>query len=178
MSKGEQVQRTGNSLFWKGLITGLATAATALALTAGLVSRRGVTVTVPTSAISQRMQAEVRQAVRRELPAALAAMRAEMPRQVAAEAGRRLAGARIDLGGFELPVPPAAVEQVQQVLDQAVRIGLDNAVSRVDVDGLADRLGGQAARLTDDRLREFLAQQAIAVEVAPGLRVPVRLIPR
>lgn len=178
MPKGEQVAETGNGLFWRGLIAGLAMAVVLLALTAGVVTRRGVAVTVETTALSRRIEAEVRQAVRRELPVALGAVRTELPRQVSAEAGRRLAGVRIDLGGFAVPIPPAAVQQVEQALDQAMRAGLDAAIGQVNVDGLAEQLSGRAGRMADAQLREFLAQQRIAVEVVPGLRVPVRLIPR
>ncbi|MFZ5828181.1 MAG: hypothetical protein ACOY94_28070 [Bacillota bacterium] len=178
MSKQEQGWKTGGVLFWRGLIAGLAVAAVVLALAAGVVTRRGVVVTVETAVISRRMGEEVRQAVRRELPAALGQVRAELPRQVSSEAGRRLATMRIDLAGFEVPIPPSAVQQVEQALEGAVRAGLDTAIRQVDVDGLAGALSLRAGRIADAELKGFLARQAITVELLPGLQIPVRLIPR
>lgn len=149
MSKREQVARTGEGLFWRGLIAGLAVAAVALALATGAATRRGVAVTVETTALSRRMEEEVRQAVRRELPVALGAVRAELSRQLSTEAGRRLAGVQIDLGGFAVPIPAAAVQQVEQAMDQALRTGLDAAIRAVNVDGWPhSSLGGQAASPT------------------------------
>lgn len=178
MSQREPMIRVGNGSFWRGLITGLGLAAVGVALAAGIITRRGVEVAIPTGAIAQRMEGEVREAVRREMPAALAALEAELSAQVSAEAGRRLSEARIELGGFVVPLPPAAVQQAEQALAQAVRTGLAAAVRQVDVDGLAGRLGGGAARLAEDRLRQFLHGQVFTVEVVPGVEVPVRLIPR
>lgn len=170
-------QRNG-APFWQGLLVGVGLAAAALALTAGLVTRRGVEVAVQTAEITGRLEREVESAVRQELPAALAQVKSDLPRQVAAEAGRRLAEARIELGGFDVPMPGAVVQQVEQAVGKAMQAGLDAAVRRVDVDGLATRMGDRTAQLADQRLREFLAAQVIAVEVAPGFRVPVRLVPR
>lgn len=171
-------EQQGAGPFWKGLLAGFGLAAVALALAAGMIVHRGVDVTVQTGEMAGRIEREVEAAVKRELPAALARVKAELPAELAAEAGRRLAETRIDLGGFEVPVPPAAVQQVEKTVGQALRVGLDAAVGRIDVDGLAGRLGDRAGHLAGQRLREVLAAQAIAVEVAPGLKVPVRLNPR
>lgn len=171
-------QNQDRALFWKGLLTGVGLAAAALALVAAIIVHRGVEVAVQTAEISAHMEREVEAAVRREVPAALAKVRADLPNQVASEAGRRLAETRIDLGGFAVPVPPAAIRQVEQAIAQSLQLGVDAAVRQVDVNALASRLGMRAASLADQRLREILLAQTISVEVAPGLKVPVRLVPR
>jgi len=167
----------GRGLFWRGVLTGVAGVTAILALCAGLVVERGVTVPVPTSQVSRRIEEEVRAAVRRELPAVLAGVQQALPRQVAAEAGRRLAGAEIDLGGFQIPVPQAAVKEVEQVVDIALRTGLEAVTRQVDLDGLAQRLSSRAAGLADRHLQAMLADQPLVVQVGP-LQVPVRLVPR
>lgn len=161
--------------FWKGIATGIGLAAAAVALTVSVVTRRGVDVTVQTADVTARLRQEVQVALQRELPVALAQVKADLPRRVAAEAGRRLSETRIDLGGFAVPIPPVAVQQVEQAVGQALQAGLEAAIRRVDVDGLSLRLGDRAASLADQRLKEVLAGQRLLVEVAPGWKVPVRI---
>ncbi len=163
--------------FWQGVLTGLTVAAVGLAACVGWVMGRGITVPIPTGHVTKRLQAEVRTAVRRELPVVLEEVQRSLPRQVAAEAGRRIAGARIDLGGFQIPVPPAAVREVEAAVGGALSSGLEAMSGQVDIDGLADRLGNQAAGMADRQLKEMLSDQVMLVQVGP-LQVPVRLIPQ
>lgn len=159
----------------RGVVVGLGAAAAVLALALGYLMRAGLVVSVETGAVAARVAAEVEAAVRRELPAALESVRAEVPPQVGAETRRRLSGVRVELGGLTLDLPETVEAQVEQAVDQAVRAGMDAAAGLVDVDGLAERIGERAAALTQERLAEVLEGQRLQVEVAPGVAVPVRI---
>jgi len=161
--------------FWTGLITGLGAAAVVLALAVGFVSRSGLVVTVETGSLKERIETEVRGAVRAEMPRAISTVKAELPGQVGAEARRRLTGARMDLGGFEVELPPGLVDQLEQTLVQAVRLGLEVTTSQVNMDKLADEMGGRAAQLAHTKLDEALQNQTVPVEIIPGLTVPVHI---
>jgi|GEM_PF-2706479 len=159
----------------RGVVAGAGAAAAVLALALGYLMRAGLVVTVETDALAARVGAEVRAAVRRELPAALESVRAEVPAQVSAEARRHLSGLRVELGGMSFGLPEAAEAQVEQAVDQAVRAGVDAVAGLVDVDGLAERIGERAATLARERFAEVLEDQRLQVEVAPGVQVPVRI---
>lgn len=158
-----------------GLIAGLGAAIAAAALALGFIVRSGLVVTVETEGLKERVEAEVRATVRAELPKAIAEAKEGLPDQVGAEARRRLAGARMDLGGFEVELPPTLVDQLEQALVQAVRLGLEATTSRVAVDRLADDMGRAAGQLALARLDEALQGQTVPVEILPGLTVPVHI---
>ncbi|WP_374711690.1 hypothetical protein [Symbiobacterium terraclitae] len=159
----------------RGVVAGFGAAAAVLALTLGYLMRAGLVVTVETGALSARLAAEVQAAVRRELPPALEAVRAEVPARVSAEARRRLSELRVELGGMTFDLPEAAEAQVEQAVDQAVRAGVDALTGMVDVDGLAERIAGRAAAVAQARVAKVLEGQRLEVQVAPGVEVPVRI---
>lgn len=178
MGEADRTGRNGDkrmASFWTGLVSGLGAAAIVLALVVGFVSRSGLVVTVETGSLKERIESEVRATVRAELPRAISAVKTELPDQVGVEARRRLAGARMDLGGFEVELPPGLIDQLEQTLVQAVRLGLDVTNSHVTMDKLADEMGGRAAQLATAKLDEALQNKTVPVEVFPGLTVPVHI---
>lgn len=166
-------EHVGRGAFWQGLALGLALIACLVALGGGYLARRGAVIVVDRTVLAERVRAEVRQAVLRELPLAMAQWQEGVPGQVAAEAGRQLAATRLDLGGFVVAVPPVAIQQVERALDAALRTGLAAAGERVDLEALAGQLGDWAAQLAAEQLEAALAGQLIAVEIAPGIRLPI-----
>lgn len=159
--------------FGLGVLVGLMAAGAVAAMQLMLLQRRGVEVHVDTTRIALQVQAEVRDALKRELPAAIAQLRREVPARAAAETARRLGETRLHIGGFSMPVPEVAVMQVQAGVEEALRVGLDAAVRNADVDSLSRRLGDQAYVLVDHGLGQMLAGQRFIVKPWPWLSVPV-----
>jgi len=169
---------SGRGAFWQGAAAGLCAAAVLLAVAGGFMARTGVQVEVDAAAISARVVEEVRLAAEQEVQGALEAVRTGLPRAVAEEAGRRLSQAQLNLAGLMVPLPQSAIDEAQQVLEQAVSAGLEAAVRSFDREAWARQLGDRAAAMAEERVREFLSGQDLAIEVLPGLTVPVRIVPR
>jgi hypothetical protein len=141
------------------------------------IQQRGVTVRVETAPIAAQVEGEVREAVRREVPATLAALKQDLPARVAAETAQRLSQTTINLGGFSVPVPDAATQQVKAGVEQAVRVGLNVAVTDADMNALADRLAHRASGMVRDRMNQYLSGRTFAVEPWPGVKLPVSVVP-
>lgn len=162
-------------IFYRGVAVGLALACAVLALLAGGVQRRGLTVSVDGEPLFQRMEAEIAQTVRSEVPGALAAARTEVTAQVSAQVGQRLREMRLEVAGLSVPVPPAAVRQVEDGVAKAMRAGLDGASQAVDAEALAARVSRRATAVARERAASALAAEPVVVQVMPGFRVPVRI---
>lgn len=164
--------------FLAGVTVGLLSAGVVLATSLVGVRQRPLRVEVATSRIAEHVREEVRVAVRRELPGTIASLRREIPARAAAEAGRRLAQTRVELGGFQVPVPPAAIQVVQSKTEEALRAGFDMAVRKEDLDATADRLSEQAYLLVTQRLNQMLAGQTFVVRPWPWISLPVTVVPQ
>lgn len=141
------------------------------------VQRQGITIRLDTAPIAAQVEAEVRAAIRQEVPATLAAMKQELPARVADETARRLSQTTVNVGGFNVPVPDAATQQVRSGVESAVRAGLNVAVTDADLNGLADRLSKRAGGLAQDKLTKYLAGRTFHVELWKGFEIPVTVIP-
>lgn len=172
----EGTRRLAVGAFLVGLCCGLVLMGSAVWKSLRTVQERGIQVEVETAAVAAQVRAEVQSAVRREVPATLAAMKQEIPARVGAETARRLSATTVELGGFKVAVPPAAVEQVRAGVEEALRAGMDAAMSPTDVDALAGRLGDQAFALVSSRLDELIGGQRFEVKVLPWYSVPVTIV--
>ncbi|HYF95551.1 MAG TPA: hypothetical protein VD969_25340 [Symbiobacteriaceae bacterium] len=164
--------------FALGLLLGVALLSVLVWGAGRSVQKHGVTVRVETGEIAAQVEAEVKLAVRRELPATLAAIRQELPARVAAETARKLSETTVNVGGFNIPVPDAAAQQVRSAVESAVRAGLNVAVTDADVGALADRLAGRAGGMVQEKLAEYLKGRTFPVELWKGFSIPVTVIPQ
>ena len=178
-----QVERTaarnwapGWIYLW-GFLTGMAAFALVTYVAATTVRQQGIRVHLDTAPIAAQVEQEVRAAVRREVPATLNQMKAQLPQRVAEATAQHLAQARIDVAGFSVPVPPAAAAQVQTGVEQALRTTLNLAVTDQDTNALADRLSHQAGQLVKQHLNDYLANRTFQVELFKGYSIPVTLVP-
>lgn len=169
---------SGYEAFWRGVAAGVVAAAALVAAAAGFVVRTGVRVEVDASALSGRVAQEMRLAAEQEVLGALEAVRSGLPRAVAEEAGRRLSQAQLNLAGLMVPLPKSAIDEAQQVLEQAVSSGLEAAVRSFDREAWAQRLGERAAAMAEERVAELLDGQQVWIELLPGLKVPVTVVLR
>lgn len=174
----EGKRRLAAGAFLLGLACGLVMVGTTVWNSLRAVQERGIQIEVETAAVAAQVRAEVQRAVRREVPATLEAVRRDVPQRVAAETARRLSTTMMEIGGFKVAVPPAAVEQVRDGVEEALRAGMDAAVSQADVNGLAGRLGDQAFALVSARLDELIGGQRFEVQVLPWFSVPVTIVAR
>lgn len=165
-----------------GFVLGLAVGVLLLGVVgwsaARAVQRQGVTVRVDLQPIAAQVQEEVRSAVRREVPATLAAIKQDLPAKVAAETARKLAETTVNIGGFSVPVPDAAAQQVRSGVESAVRAGLNVAVTEADMNALADRLAGKAGGMVEQKLTQYLKGRTFPVELWKGFTVPVTVVPQ
>ncbi|HWI62387.1 MAG TPA: hypothetical protein VNT75_11150 [Symbiobacteriaceae bacterium] len=142
------------------------------------VKKNGVSVQVEVGPIAAQVEAEVRAAVRREVPAALSAMKAELPARVAEETARKVSGMTVNVGGFNVPVPDVAAQQVKSGVESAVRAGLNVAVTESDLNALSDRLAARAGGMVQQKLVAYLKGRTFPVEVWKGFEIPVTVIPQ
>jgi hypothetical protein len=140
------------------------------------LERRGVQVEVETARVAAQVRTAVSGAARQELPGAIAGIRQDLPRRVGEETARRLAETRLEVAGLKVPVPPAATQQVQVRMEEAVRLGIDLAVKDADLDAMADRIGQQAYTLVNDRMKQALDGQTYVVKPWPWLSLPVHVV--
>lgn len=162
--------------FLGGLAAGLCMAALFVTAVTRSVLVTGVTVHVEAAPIVARVQSEIQAVVRQEVPATLEALKREIPARVAAQTAQRLAETRVDVGGFSIPVPPAAAAQVQAGVEQALKSGMEMAMTPDQVRSLSDRLSARASGVVQRQLQEALAGQTFPVEVFRGVTVPVHVV--
>lgn len=141
------------------------------------VQKRGITIRIDTAPIAAQVEAEVRSAIRQEVPATLASMKQDLPARVADETARKLSQTTVNVAGFNLPVPEAATQQVRSGVESAVRAGLNVAVTDADLNGLADRLSKRAGGLVQDKLTKYLGNRTFRVELWKGFELPVTIVP-
>lgn len=164
-----------------GFALGIATGWLLMAVTAWSIGRsiqkEGVIVHVETAPIAAQVEAEVRAAVRREIPATLAAMKQDLPARVAAETAKKVSEMTVNVGGFNVPVPDVAAQQVRSGVESAVRAGLNVAVTEADMNALADRLSKRASGMVQEKLNTYLKDRTFPVEVWKGFEIPVTVVP-
>lgn len=174
----EPAKKTGALLFGTGILVGLL-AAWIFVVTALLqVQQSGIKVHVETKPIAAQVATEVRAAVSREVPVALAAMKQELPRRVAEETAKRLSTTTVNVAGFNVPVPEAAAAQISAGVEQAVRAGLDVAVTQKDLNALTDRLSAQAGAQVHEKINAYLSGKTFDMEPWPGFKIPVTVVTR
>lgn len=159
--------------FWAGLLMGVGLS---LALGAGLIQgarSKGVSVLVERRWVEEAVAQEMKQAVRRELPALLRQVEQEAPTKVAAAVGGQLDQLTIDLGWGAVRLPDPLKEQVQGGVTAAVSAGLKAGLQAVPTDRIADQLAAGAPRIVD-RMTDVLGAQRLQVEVG-ALPVPLRI---
>lgn len=161
--------------FWRGVCVGWLLSALLLAGSAAVVARRGLTVTVDAAGLGARVEAEVREHVRRELPAALAHVRAQLPPIVAREVSARLAAGRVNLGPVELEIPPSMQGEIERRLTAALTEAGGRFLGQVDQAQAADRIAREARVLVEQRLFADLEQYRLVVQPVPWLTVPVHV---
>ncbi len=142
------------------------------------LQREGVRVEMEAAPIAARVRSEVKAAVRSQLSAALRTASREIPQEVAAQVAGRLSGFTVEVGGFRVSVPPAAVEQVRVGVEEAVRSGLNAVAGRAELDRVADQLGDRAHVLVVQHLRRDLHGRKITVRLWSWLTVPVTVLVR
>jgi hypothetical protein len=171
-----EAKRPAAWFFGFGALVGLLVATVFVVGAAKAVQKQGIQVRVETAPIAAQVEAEVRAAVRREVPAALAAMKEDLPRRVAEQTAQRLSQTTVNVGGFNVPVPPAAAAQVQAGVEQALRAGLNVALTEADMNGLSDRLSRQAGGMVRAQLNQYLAKRTFPVQLWPGFSLPVTVV--
>lgn len=162
--------------FVAGLIIGILVALAALAGALTTVRREGIRVHVETAPIAAQVEEELRTAIKREVPATLAALRADLPRRVADQTAQRLRETSLNVAGFNVPIPPAAADQVSAGVEQALRSGLAVALTDADLAALADRLSHHAGATLQTRLNTYLANRTFKVDLWPGFSIPVTVV--
>ena len=171
-------ERPGWSGFALGLGVGFLMFAVLAVSIGKAVQKRGIMIRIDTAPIAAQVEAEVRSAIRQEVPATLASMKQELPARVADETARRLAGTTVNVAGFNVPVPDAATQQVRAGVESAVRAGLNVAVTDADLNSLADRLSKRAGGLAQDKLNTYLGGRTFHVELWKGFEIPVTVAPQ
>jgi hypothetical protein len=141
------------------------------------VQKQGITIRLDTAPIAAQVETEVRAAIRQEVPAALASMKQDLPARVAEEAARKLAQTTVNVGGFNVPVPDAAAQQVRSGVESAVKAGLNLAVTEADMNALSDRLSKRAGGLVQANLNNYLTGRTFQVELWKGFKLPVTVVP-
>lgn len=169
-------RRPDYGMFLGGVVLGLLLAALVVWRAMAGLQEHGVVVEIDTEQIAAQVRDQVRQAARAELPTRLEAMRQAVPQQVAQEAGRRVRAMSLDLGGFKVPMPPVAADQIQAGLEDALRAGMGVALRNADVDAIAGKLGDQAYDLVKVRLAQGLNGQRFTVRPWPWFSLPVTLV--
>jgi hypothetical protein len=173
----DEKQRPAALIFGLGTLVGFLAAALFVVGAAKSVQQRGVRVRVELAPIAAQVETEVKAAVQREVPATLAAMKNDLPKRVAEQTAQRLSQTTINIGGFNVPVPPAATAQVQSGVEQALRAGLNMALTDQDINALSDRLSTQAGSLVQQQLKMYLTNRSFPVDLWPGFSIPVTVIP-
>lgn len=171
-------KRQGALLFGAGLLAGLLAAGIFVSTAVLSVKEHGVKVYVDTKPIAVQVSAEVRAAVQAEVPAAMTAIRQDLPRRVAQETAKRLSTTHVNVGGFPVPVPDSAARQISAGVEQAVRSGLDVAVTEADMNALTDRLSQKASAMVHERLNAHLNGKTFDMEAWRGFKIPVTVITR
>lgn len=161
--------------FWRGVAAGWLLAALVAAATAGGVAHRGITVTLDAAGLGARVEAEVREHVRRELPGALDEVRGQLPSIVAREVSARFATGRVSLGPVELDIPPAMHPEIEERLTAALTAAGGRFLGELDPTQAADRIAREARVLVEQRLAAGLQGYRVMVRPLPWLAVPVQV---
>lgn len=165
------------SSFWQGFLLGILIMAAFMAGITWQLSRRGLTITLDTSALAAQVEAEVRDHIRRELPAALSRVRAELPEFVAGRVAGKFQGHKVNLGPIEVELPASVVQELESRLAAALTEAAADLMQEVDADQVAARVGAEANALVRSRVARALSGWHPEIKPLPWLTVPVTIRP-
>ncbi len=161
--------------FWWGVGVGwLLTTLVVAGFAAGL-AHRGLTVTVNAAGVGARVEAEVRERIRQELPGALQSMREQLPPTVAREVSARLAVGKVNVGPVDLEIPAPMRSEIERRLTVALTEAGGRFLDQLDPVQAADRIAREARVLVEQRLSAELQGYQLMLQPVPWLTVPVNV---
>lgn len=162
--------------FLTGLLLSLALAGMAL----GWVVTQGITVPVPVAPLARTVGQEVTREGRVLAPRVIAQIQGRAPGEVLAELNRHMLSMQVNIGGFEVPVPPNMARAITISLRQRLVIAVKNYLGSLKPHQLAVMMGQTAQKVAMQTLPPLLRQLPVRVPLVPGLAWPevdVHLLP-
>lgn len=138
----------------------------------------GIMVTVDLEHIAVATRQEIEGQVAQLLPAVLDNMKAQVPRQVAAELSTKLGMASFSLYGITVKLPDESMHDIRQQIEKVVTAELQASLDKLDIEQSAAHWGEQGEALITRSLQRELGGRNLALQPWPAwpwLQLPVVL---
>lgn len=173
--------RTSDSAVRRGFLAGLCAGLTFIVCVTGLallsLQTKGITVRVRTAQIAAGIGTDLKAHMSRELNLAAAEIQRDLPERVAAAAAARLGAEVVQMGGLAVRIPDGAVQRIRSHLADALRAGMEEALTADALARLAGRLGIRVDQFVAEQLKEVLSDWRPQVQLWPGIMVRLRILP-
>lgn len=136
---------------------------------------RGVTVYLDSNDIAAVVENQIIHYATRDLPLMIDSARAKVPGIIKSELQGQVTAGKIEIAGFVFSVPPELVIQLEEHLQNNVKLIVLSLLDGIDTELLSQEIGGNAANIVKEEMRVSLHEQKVYIPIMGSLNLPIKI---